>query len=113
MSNYEFISDLVDMWSKIHKNKKTVILYYLLSMDKYDNPQCLNDYYKRNIFKILGDYELKYSLPNKEYGGLLVILNKYVDASECYLDDINEEIIKMDETITRYEKKEDLLLYER
>jgi len=111
MYKYKFISELVNIWSNIHKNKKIVILYYLLCMDKYDNPQLLSDYYKSNMFKIMGVYELDSN--NKDYELLAVLLNEYVDASNCYLDDINNDIIMMDQTITRYEKKEDRLLYER
>ena len=60
MSNYEFVKKLVDMWSKIHKNKRTLILYYLLRMDKYVYATLVTDYNKRNILKILAEYELSY-----------------------------------------------------
>ena len=111
MSNDKFINEFVNFWSNIHNNKKIIILYYLLRMDKYDNPQLLTDYYKSNMLKILGGYELHHK--QKDYELLIGFLNDYIYASEWLLDDIKKEIMMMDETITRYEKKEDRLLYER
>ena len=110
MSNYKFVNKLVNMWFKIHKNKRTLILYYLLRMDKYVYATLVTDYNKRNVLNILAKYELSYRLPEEDYKKLL---SKCLYASELEFNEINDEIKMMDETITRYEKKEDRLLYER